>query len=236
MNTKIYIVIGILLLAIAPFSNAQRHERARPMSIKEQILVKLDSIDLVYMSRLRTRDHFEARRRLDAIAQLVDRLTDNLRERELALSDREKALQKREMALEDRERDREHLNERDRNRDRDREGDRNHDKDVVRLSPISMQEFDQLLGAVEQSSFDQDKKKIVKTSSNNNYFLVEQVIKLTSKFSFDKDKLDVIEILYPRVLDLDKNYLLYNCFTFSDSKGKLEKFMEENTRSMDNPK
>jgi len=234
MNTKIYIVIGFFLLIIAPFSNAQRHERGRPMSIKEQILVKLDSNDLVYISRLRTRDHFEARRKLDAIAQLVDRLSDNLRERELALSDREKALQKREMTLEDRERDREHFNERDRNRDRD--GDRNHDKEVVRVSPISMQEFDQLLGAVEKSPFDQDKKKIVKTSATNNYFLVDQVIKLTSKFSFDKDKLDVIEILYPRILDLDKNYLLYNCFTFSDSKDKLGKFMEENTHSMGNSK
>jgi hypothetical protein len=212
---------------MAPFSNAQRHERGKPMSIKEQILEKLDSIDLVYMSRLRTRDHFEARRRLDAIAQLVDRLTDNLRERELALSDREKALQKREMNLEDKERDREHFNERDRNRDR--EGDRARDKDMVRVSPISMQEFDQLLGAVEKSSFDQDKRKIVNTSSANNYFLIDQVIKLTSKFSFDKDKLDVIEILYPRILDIDKNYLLYNCFTFSDSKNKLERFMQENT-------
>jgi len=223
MYTRNLIVFCFLFIISISLSNAQRYDRRKPSSVKEQILVKLDSIDQMYLSRLRTRDKFEARRRLDAIAQLVDQLSDQLRDKELALAERERMLQKREHDIEERDRDRDRTNERDRNRDG------MHDRDAARVSPISMQEFDELLRSVEREPFDQDKRNVVSTSSTNNYFLVDQVIKVTSKFSFDKDKLDVIKILYPRILDLDKNYLLYNCFTFSDSKSKLERFMQENT-------
>jgi hypothetical protein len=60
--------------------------------------------------------------------------------------------------------------------------------------------------------------------------MVDQVIRLASKFSFDNDKLEVVEMLYPKIIDLNKNYLLYNCFTFSDAKNKLEKFIETNSK------
>lgn len=227
MNIRTYLVAGLLLWMAISLATAQRYDRHRPLSPKEQILMKLDSIDLLYMSRLRSRDHFEARKRLDAIAQLVDGVLDDVRNREISISEREKALDNRERALEERERDREHFKDRDRNRDRDR------DRDEVRISPIGMPEFEQLMSAVEKSPFDQDKKKIIKTSAMNNYFLVDQVIKLASKFAFDKDKLDMVESLYPKILDLDKNYLLYNCFTFSDSKDKLEKFIDQNSPRRD---
>ena len=59
---------------------------------------------------------------------------------------------------------------------------------------------------------------------------MDEVIKLVSNFAFDNDKLDVIELFYPRLVDLEKNYLLYNCLTFSDGKNKLEKFIDANQK------
>jgi hypothetical protein len=188
--------------------------------------MKLDSIDQIYFSRLRPRDKFEARRKLDNIAQLIDKFEDRLKERERALSDRERIVYEKERDIQRHERN--HGREHDQNQNSD--NDHNYDNEEVQLSPISVTEFNQLNESLEKTPFDQDKRKIIKTSAMNNYFLIDQAIQIVSKFPFDKDKLDIIEVIYPRILDLDRNYLLYNCFTFSDSKDKLEKFIEEYSR------
>jgi hypothetical protein len=88
-------------------------------------------------------------------------------------------------------------------------------------------DLNQLSQTIDNASFAQDKKKVFKTSVTHYYFTVDQVIHLASKFSFDNDRLDIVELAYPKIIDLDKNYLLYNCFTFSDAKSKLEKFIDD---------
>jgi hypothetical protein len=223
-------LLSISLTNAQSFERSARPDRMRPVTIKEQILMKLDSIDLIYFSRLKTRDKFEARRRLDNIAQLADRMEDQLKERERTLIDRERIVFEKEKEIQRVEREREKQLDREHDFDHNRDKDRNRGKENDRISPISVIEFSQLTESIDGNAFDQDKKKIVRTSSMSNYFLIDQVIKIVAKFSFDKDKLEVIQILYPRILDLDKNYLLYNCFTFSDSKNKLEQFIEENSQ------
>ena len=266
-------ILPMLLLAVLPFLNAsgQKYDRQGPakgpvqgpnqgplqgpqqgpLSLRDRIMMKLDSIDLIYFSRLRQRDMMEARRKLDGVAHMVDRMEDQLQDRERALQDREQALREKERdqqereqllrakdkELQDRERDLNDRmsNDRNRNRNRDRDNDRINDRDkgqngnLVRISPMSPPEFDQLMDAVQHAAFDQDKKKVIRTASINNYFLIDQVIRMASKCAFDKDRLEIIQLLYSRILDLDKNYLLYNCLTFSDSKNKLEQFIRDNT-------
>ena len=231
MTIKILSVASLFFILIFTSSNAQKFERSRPKNIKEQILIKLDSIDLIYFSSLRTREKFEARRKLDNIVMLVDKLEDQIKEKENEIMERERMVSDREKEMLSKERERDLDHNRNRDRDRDHDKDRDRQKEDIRISPINLQEFDQLIQSIERTAFDQDKKKIIRTSSMNNYFLVDQVIKIAAKFSFDNDKLDIIEVLYLRILDQDKNYMLYNCFTFSDSKNKLENFiMEQNKK------
>jgi len=166
---------------------------------------------------------------LDAVAQLVDILSDELRNKEIALAEMEKKLKSRERGYDDRDRDKFVDKDRYDDREKDRSIDRDRDRNIPRISPIGIVEFDQLVTSLERTPFDKDKKIIVRTSATNNYFMVDQVIKIASKFSFDNDKLEVIQTLYLKIIDVDKSYLLYNCFTFSDGKNKLEKFIESNT-------
>ncbi|HEY4787052.1 MAG TPA: DUF4476 domain-containing protein [Bacteroidales bacterium] len=228
MSGKMVKMMIVLFFAGAAFTNAQRDERRRPLSTKDLIVMKLDSIDQFYFSHMRTRERFDAQRRLDDVVQLVNQLGSGIEEREKSLREREKMLDERERALDERERAlrRDHDNIRDRDNDRDEHRDRV--REAARVSPMDQQDFDQLMGMVERTPFAQDKKKIISTSAMSNYFLIDQVVKLTSKFSFDNDRLDVIQLLYPRILNLDKNYLLYDCLTFSDSKNKLQRFIESN--------
>jgi hypothetical protein len=217
MIVRIIKMMIVFLVAGFASANAQRYEHRRPLSVKDQIVMKLDSIDHFYFSRLPTRERFGARHRLDDVIQLVDQLGNGIEEREQALREKERTLQERERAVEEKEHALNH--------NRDRDDDRGRHKEAVLISPMDPQQFDQLLSTIERTPFVQDKKKVLRTSAMSNYFMTDQVITLASKFPFDNDRIDVIETLYPRILDPDKNYLLYNCFTFSDGKNKLENFI-----------
>lgn len=223
--------ISIICLSILFFFNlnmltAQKFDRRRQLSIRDQLQMKVDSINQIYLSKLHSREHFEAKRQLDGVIQLFDKREFELQQREQALQERERILEEREQALQ--QRNKEWDRDRDNDRDKIRDKNRDHDRADNHPLPISQDEFGQLLQVVDNASFAQDKKRVVKTSVLSHYFMVDQLIRLASKFSFDNDKLEVVETVYPKLLDLDKNYLLYNCFTFSDAKTKLEKFIEEN--------
>lgn len=230
MNKRIFLVVACML--VISLVSAQHYDAPKPLGPRERLLMSLDSLDRFYIGRLRPRERFGAEQMLDRINQSLKRLGRNLEERERNLDDREQALrdkerdlQEREAAIREKEQDRAWRHDRDKgdNRDYDRfKDDRRHQPDAM-----DDREFQMLITSVEQAPFTQDKVKVIRTSAMNNYFFIDQVIKLASKLPFDSDKLEVVETLYPRILDVDKNYLLYNCFTFSDSKNKLEKFIKE---------
>ena len=223
----------LIFLLLVPFvsSNAQNRERQQQPTLKDQILMKLDSINQSYLSLLKGRDKYESRKILNRVIDLIDILEDKIREDEHLLRESDRIIAEKDRMIQDL--DRNHDFKPDRKSDRDnydnQDNDRRHHDKVV-VNPMSFTEFNQLVSSVENTAFDQDKKKIVKSASASNYFMVDQVIKLVSKFAFDNDKLDVIELLYPRLVDLEKNYLLYNCLTFSDGKNKLEKFIDANQK------
>ncbi len=233
MNTKTLIAGFSLFIFSLNFVNGQKFERhSRLLSLREQIIMKLDSIDQIFLSQLHSREHFEARKKLDGVIVLFDKRESELQERERLLQERERSIQDREQAMQDKERGRDHHKDNDLDkdtyRDNDRDRDRHKDKDAV--VPISQDDMNQLVSAIDNAPFVQDKKNVLKTAYNYHYYMVDQVIRLASKFSFDNDRLDVVEMLYPKIIDLNKNYLLYNCFTFSEAKNKLEKFIEANNK------
>ena len=233
MNAKTLIVGISLFIFSLNFVNGQKFERhSRLLSLREQIIMKLDSIDQIFLSQLHSREHFEARKKLDGVIVLFDKRESELQERERLLQERERSIQDREQAMQDKERGRDHHKDNDLDkdtyRDNDRDRDRHKDKDAV--VPISQDDMNQLVSAIDNAPFVQDKKNVLKTAYNYHYYMVDQVIRLASKFSFDNDRLDVVEMLYPKIIDLNKNYLLYNCFTFSEAKNKLEKFIEANNK------
>lgn len=227
MNKRFLLTAASAIL-LTSLTIAQRYDSPRPLSPKDRILMSLDSLDRIYLSRLRPREQFGANRMIDRISQSVDRLGRDLEDRERMLQDRERDLRERERNLDDRERA---LQEKERNRDWRHDGDRDRDHDRAqhdtRVYPIEAQDFEDLVKTVDQAPFARDKKIVVRASAANHFFLIDQVVRLASKFPFDDDRLEVIEAMYPKVLDQDKNYLLYNCFTFSDAKNKLEKFIND---------
>ncbi len=99
--------------------------------------------------------------------------------------------------------------------------------------PMRPTAFMRLLAALEEASFSDEKYAIVKEAASKNYFKSEQVLKILKKFSFESDRLKVAKLLYPRVVDPENFFVVYEAFTFSSSKEELRKWVERYDRSHD---
>ena len=63
------------------------------------------------------------------------------------------------------------------------------------------------------------------SAAASQYFLVPQVLKLLSRFTFSGDRLAAMRVLWPRVLDRENAYQLYGAFSFYNEKDELRKII-----------
>ena len=81
-------------------------------------------------------------------------------------------------------------------------------------------DFDTLHKIVKEASFDKDKKNIISIACIGNRFDTRQCISLLSLFDFENSKLEVLEIIAPRLAEREKAYEILEQFTFSSHKEK----------------
>ena len=96
---------------------------------------------------------------------------------------------------------------------------------VVR--PMPEGPFKRLGEAVAREKFAEDKMRVINLAANDNHFLVSQVEQLLTHFSFSSDKLTVVRELKPRLLDPENGYQLYNAFSFSSDKKRLQEILAQ---------
>jgi uncharacterized protein DUF4476 len=89
------------------------------------------------------------------------------------------------------------------------------------VQPISDEQFQRISKAIARESFSEGKMRVLEAAVANHHFLVPQVMKLLQRFSFAGDRLQVVKVLWPRVLDRENGYQLYEAFTFASDKEKL---------------
>ncbi|KFE62933.1 DUF4476 domain-containing protein [Hyalangium minutum] len=93
------------------------------------------------------------------------------------------------------------------------------------VSPISEPQLQNLMQAIQKESFGDGKLRVLEAAAPTQYFLVPQVMKVLQKFSFGEDKLDAVRLLWPRVLDRENSYQLYQSFSFPAEKEELKKII-----------
>ncbi len=96
---------------------------------------------------------------------------------------------------------------------------------VPTVQPISEGQLQQLLNAIAKESFGDGKIRVLESAAPSQYFLVPQVMKILQRFSFGDDKLDAVRTLWPRVLDRDNSYQLYQAFNFEGEKNQLREII-----------
>lgn len=97
-----------------------------------------------------------------------------------------------------------------------------------RVRPMSANMFETLYTKVRNEPFDSDKLNLIQTAViGGAYFTCDQCKRLMSIYSFDKDKIKVFKLLYPRIVDRENMFLVMDALTFSSSKNEISQFMRD---------
>ncbi|WP_375743761.1 DUF4476 domain-containing protein [Corallococcus interemptor] len=99
---------------------------------------------------------------------------------------------------------------------------------VVR--PISDQQFRSITQAMVRESFPREKLRILSQVAPNENFLVSHILSVLGQFSFSNDKLEVVRLMRPTLLDPQNGYQLYQAFPFSNDKAQLQAILESGGR------
>ena len=92
---------------------------------------------------------------------------------------------------------------------------------------MSNSEFQRLLNNVKNESFADDQTSVVNIAAKSKYFSISQLITLLDVFSFSDDKINIVQIVYPRVVDKDNAHNLLGAFTYSDDKDRVEQIISQ---------
>lgn len=92
-------------------------------------------------------------------------------------------------------------------------------------SPISDEDFAGLLQSIQNENFAEDKIGVVSIASKYHHFLVEQVLQIIDEFSFSGNKIEIIKLVYPNVIDKENSHRLISAFTFSSDKDKVREII-----------
>jgi hypothetical protein len=120
--------------------------------------------------------------------------------------------------------DDERWNNDDRNRDDDwrNNGDRNGGYN----NGMRKETFDALKQTLRNEPFDDKKLSIAKQVVRDNYISSAQVKELLQQFAFENNKLDFAKYAYQYVSDRGNYFIVYDAFTFSNSKDELARYIQ----------
>ncbi len=93
------------------------------------------------------------------------------------------------------------------------------------VAPMSPAAFEELVRQVEAESFSDDRLEILRTAALNNAFTVAQVARLMDLFDFGDDRVEVVRILYPRVVDPENAHILLSHVEFDDEKEAIRRII-----------
>lgn len=114
----------------------------------------------------------------------------------------------------------------DHRRDRHRD---DHRRDLFRPFPLQDDKFAIITDKVKDASFKDCKLAIIEVGCIDNYFVCRQVLSLLKLFTFDDDKLEVLKIMSPYILDKENYEMLSEHFTFDKDKRTAENLMKKNS-------
>ena len=103
-----------------------------------------------------------------------------------------------------------------------------HRRDGKRAMPpkvMDNKDFSIMYDIVKGTSFDSGKKNLVRVACISSWFDSRQCARLLSLFSFDSGKLEMLEMLSPRLLERNNYEMILKEFSFSSNKEKAIKLL-----------
>ena len=91
-------------------------------------------------------------------------------------------------------------------------------------------DFDMMVGIVKKASFDDKKIDVIRVACIGSYFSSKQCARLLSLLSFDDDKVKALEVIAPRLADMNNIDAIVKKFSFSSSKDKAVSILQRSNR------
>ena len=73
--------------------------------------------------------------------------------------------------------------------------------------------------------FKDDRMKLLNAALAGSDFTSAQCLQLTKLYTFDDDRMEIMKIMYPRIVDKEDFFTVINTLTFSSSKEKMKDFI-----------
>lgn len=73
--------------------------------------------------------------------------------------------------------------------------------------------------------FKDDRMKLLNAALAGSDFTSAQCLQLTKLYTFDDDRIEIMKIMYPRIVDKEAFFTVINTLTFSSSKEKMKDFI-----------
>ena len=81
-------------------------------------------------------------------------------------------------------------------------------------------DFQYLYKTIKRKSFDKDRLELLSVGVLDNYFSCRQCAKILSLYSFDDDKLEVLEIMADHIVDVENADTILKSFKFDSNQRK----------------
>ncbi len=87
--------------------------------------------------------------------------------------------------------------------------------------------FAELLDTISQQISFQEKQSVVETAANENSFSCDQVVQLLKQYNLSKEKLSLLEVLRPKILDQGNTFKILDGLQFAKDKQKAFKILKQ---------
>lgn len=95
-----------------------------------------------------------------------------------------------------------------------------HDRPTYREHFMNDKDFQFLYKTIKKKHFEKDRLELLSVGVLDNYFSCRQCAKIMSLYSFDKDKLKVLDIMAKHIVDLNNAHLILDSFRFESERRK----------------
>lgn len=91
---------------------------------------------------------------------------------------------------------------------------------------MNPQLFDTFFNKVKQESFSSNRLKMIETALANTDFTCGQCLRLMKLYSFDDDKMEIMKLMYPRIVDKEAFFTVIDGLTFSSNRDEMNEFVK----------
>ena len=85
--------------------------------------------------------------------------------------------------------------------------------------------FQKFYKEMKNEPFKDDRMKLLNAALAGSDFTSAQCLQLTKLYTFDDDRMEIMKIMYPRIVDKEAFFTVINTLTFSSSKEKMKDFI-----------